>query len=53
MAKTYYDYQRRDPESRLDWNEVGRNFTDMLQEEQQVRQDKKAAIDESTREFQQ
>ena len=53
MAKTYYDYQRRDPESRLDWNEVGRNFTDMLQAEQQVRQDKKAAIDESTREFQQ
>ena len=53
MAKTYYDYQRRDPESRINWAEVGKNFTDMLQEEQQVRQDKKAAIDESTREFQQ
>ena len=52
MAKTYYDYQRRDPESRINWAEVGKNFTDMLQEEQQVRQDKKAAIDEATRAFQ-
>ena len=52
MAKTYYDYQRRSPESRLDWDEVGRNFTDMLQDEEQVRKDKKAAIDEATREFQ-
>ena len=52
MAKTYYDYQRRDPESQINWAEVGKNFTEMLSDEVRVREEKKAAINKDTREFQ-
>ena len=52
MAKTYYGYKERDAESQINWAEVGKNFSDMLSEEAKVREDKKAAIDEATREYQ-
>jgi len=52
MAKTFYGYQQRDAESQINWAEVGKNFSDMLSEEARVREEKKAAIDEATRETQ-
>jgi len=52
MAKTYYGYKERSAESQINWAEVGKNFSDMLSEEVKVREDKKAAIDEASREYQ-
>ena len=52
MAETFYGYQERDPESQINWAEVGKNFSDMLAEEARVREEKKSAIDEATREAQ-
>jgi len=52
MAKTYYGYQRRDPNVEVNWTEVASNLTNTLKEEARVREEKKSAIDAATREFQ-
>ena len=52
MAKTFIGYQPRDPQVQLNWAEIGNNVTNVVQEELDVRQKKKAAIDKATREFQ-
>lgn len=52
MAETYYKYQERDQQAQINWAEVGKNFSDTLNKEAEFREKKKAAIDESTREFQ-
>ena len=51
MAKTYYKYAERNVDSQINWAEVGKNITDMLGEEAKVREEKKAALDESTRKY--
>ena len=48
----YYDYQKRDPNAQINWAEVGSNFSKMLNEEVRVREEKKAAIDEASRQLQ-
>ena len=49
---TYYKYQPRDPQIQVNWAEAAQNVTNILKEEQRVRTEKKAAIDEATRNFQ-
>lgn len=48
---TYYKYAERNVDSMVNWAEVGKNITDMLNEEVKIREEKKAAIDEATRDF--
>ena len=48
---TYYKYAERSADSTINWAEVGKNMTDMLQEETRIREEKKSAIDKSTREL--
>ena len=48
---TYYNYVERTADSQINWAEVGKNMTDMLQQESKVREQKKAAIDAASREF--
>lgn len=46
---TYYKYVERDAKDRINWSEVGKSLTDMLDEEARVRREKKAEIDENSR----
>lgn len=48
---TYYKYAERSAESQINWAEIGKNMTDMLQSEVAIREEKKAAIDAASREF--
>lgn len=48
---TFYKYAERSAESQVNWAEIGKNMTDMLQQEAAVREQKKAAIDEATRKY--
>jgi hypothetical protein len=48
---TYYKYAERNAESQVNWAEIGKNMTDMLQEENRLREEKKAAIDEASRKY--
>lgn len=48
---TYFKYAERSAESQVNWAEVGKNMTDMLQEQARVRQDRINALDESARLF--
>lgn len=48
---TYYKYAERNVDSMVNWAEIGKNITDMLGEENRIREEKKAAIDQATREF--
>ena len=52
MAETFYKYQPQAPSTNVNWAEVSKNFTDILSDEVKVRQEKKAAINEGTRELQ-
>jgi hypothetical protein len=45
----YYKYAERDVSSEINWAEVGKNMSDMLKEENRIREEKKAAIDEQSR----
>jgi hypothetical protein len=49
---TYYKYAERSADSQVNWAEVGKSISDMLKEETAIREQKKAAIDQATREFQ-
>ena len=51
MAKTFYKYAERSAESQINWAEVGKNVTEMLSTEATLREEKKAAIDEASRQF--
>lgn len=46
---TYFKYAERNVDSQINWSEVGKNVVDMLREEDRLREEKKAAIDEATR----
>jgi hypothetical protein len=48
---TYYKYAERSAGSQVNWAEIGKNLTDTLQEENRIREQKKAAIDEATRQY--
>ena len=48
---TYYNYVERSAESQINWAEVGKNMSDMLLNENRVREQKKSAIDAASREF--
>ena len=51
MAGTYYSYAERNASDEINWSEIGKNVTDMLKKETDLRQEKKAAIDKASREF--
>ena len=51
MAKTYFNYQPRDPQVQINWAEAASNLGNVFKEEARVREEKKAAIDESNRQF--
>jgi hypothetical protein len=51
MANTYYGFVERDASNFVNWAEVGRDFVNVIEEEGKVRQEKKAAIDENTRQL--
>jgi len=51
MAKTYYKYVERGAESQINWGEVGKSVSEMIAAEALVREQKKAAIDEASRQF--
>jgi len=51
MAGTYFKYAERNAQDQINWAEVGKNMSDMLLEEARVREEKKAAIDQASREF--
>jgi hypothetical protein len=48
---TYYKYAERSAGSQVNWAEIGKNLTETLQEESRIREEKKAAIDEATRQY--
>lgn len=47
---TYYKFAEREADSFVNWAEIGKGLTDMLQEQTKIREDKKSAIDQVTRE---
>ena len=47
---SYYKFAERQADSFVNWAEIGKGITDMIQTEAQIREDKKAAIDQATRE---
>lgn len=47
---TYYKYAEREVDSQVNYAEVGKNLSDMLAETNRIREEKKAAIDQATRE---
>ena len=51
MAGTYFGYAERQADSQVNWFQVGKDLTDMLREENKLREKKKAAIDEASRQF--
>jgi hypothetical protein len=51
MAKTFYKYAERNVDTQINWAEVGKGVVDMLREEDRIREEKKAAIDEASREY--
>jgi len=49
---TAIGYVERKAEDNINWAEVGKNFSNMLNEEMRVREEKKAAIDKATQDYQ-
>ena len=49
---TYYNYAEQNANSQVNWAEVGKGISDMLSDEVKIREQKKNAIDQATREFQ-
>lgn len=48
---TYYGYAERDVQNQIDWSKVGKDVSDMLATEVQLREEKKAAIEKATQEY--
>jgi hypothetical protein len=49
MSTTFFKYAERSVDSQVNWAEVGKGMVDMLQEQNRIREEKKAAIDEASR----
>ena len=45
MAKTYYGYAQREVAEGVDWSGVARKFTNMLEDEAKLREQRQAALD--------
>ena len=52
MENTSFNYQPRDPQAQINWAEATSNLGNVFKEEARVRTEKKAAIDEATRQYQ-
>lgn len=50
MAGTYYKYAERDADAEVDWGIVGKNLSDVFTETNRIREEKKAAYAQQTRE---
>lgn len=48
---TYFKYAERDASSQVNWAEVGKGISDMLAETNRIREEKKTAINDATRQF--
>jgi hypothetical protein len=48
---TYYKYAERQEDAYVDWSAIGKQVSDSLLEEKKFREDKKAKIDEDTRQL--
>lgn len=48
---TYFKYAERSADSQINWAEIGKNMSDMLKEEVQIREQKKEAINQASREY--
>ena len=48
MAKTFYQYGKRDAIQYTDWSEISKNFSTMISDELTRREDKKAEIQKAT-----
>jgi len=51
MARTYYKYAEREADSFINWAKIGSDISNMLTEQNKIREDKKAALDEASRQF--
>lgn len=51
--KTYYAHQPTAAQTQINWAEISSNVSGMLNEEVRIRQEKRAAIDEASRQYQQ
>lgn len=51
MARTYYKYAEREADSFINWGKIGSDISNMLTEQNKIREDKKAALDEASRQF--
>lgn len=49
MAGTFYKYAERNVNAEVNWAEIGREFTDMLSEEMRLREEKKQALQDATK----
>jgi hypothetical protein len=49
MAKTYFEYADRQPESQINWFKVGADITDRIKKEDDLREKRKAATEEQFR----
>jgi len=52
MANSFYSYVQKSADSYVNWADIGKNMSDMLRETNRVREEKKAAIDQASRDFQ-
>ena len=48
---TYYKYVEREADSYVDWGAIGKSMSDMLLEKDKIRNEKRAALDEASRQF--
>jgi hypothetical protein len=48
---TYYKYAEREADSQVNWAEIGKNMSDMLANENKIREQKKQAIDQASRDY--
>jgi hypothetical protein len=48
---SYYKYAERDASAEVNWAQIGQNLTQTLRDEVKVREEKKAAIDSATRDY--
>jgi len=48
---TYFGYAEREADSYINWAAIGKSMSDMLAEENRIREEKKAAIDQASIEF--
>jgi hypothetical protein len=51
MAGTYYKYAEREADSQVNWAEVGKNLSDTLLEANRLREEKKEALNQATRDY--